>query len=247
MFIVRETLIPEKVGEDLGPSQEAESALEQAFPNSDGAPKVGRPEEALRIIDAEWRAKPSPNTRPNPYRLAAQARLVALLALSLTPESGLIQPITEDLLNMLPHTEDSLAREALARAFAGLASKLPDAQREKALAAAKIALGKSGLTEEESAWAVAIAALLPHDPRAATAQIVEALKYPTAAGAPTEILRAALATTWPGEYKEIRARKYFDAVVLDWLEARLPEGSNLTARPIPPPGLQAIAAGRGSG
>jgi hypothetical protein len=125
MFIVRETLIPEKVGEDLGPSQEAESALEQAFPNSDGAPKVGRPEEALRIIDAEWRAKPSPNTRPNPYRLAAQARLVALLALSLTPESGLIQPITEDLLNMLPHTEDSLAREALARAFAGWRQSCP--------------------------------------------------------------------------------------------------------------------------
>ncbi len=248
MFIARETLIPEKIGEDLDPSQKAESALEQAFPSSDGVPQEGRPEEALRILDAEWRAESSPHTGANPYRLAAQARLVALLAPSLMPESGLIGPITEDLLNMLPRTEDYVTHEALTRAFAGLGSKLPDAQREKALVAAKTALGKTGSTEEASAWAIAIAALLPHDPRAATAQIVEALKYPTAAGAPTEILRGALATTWPGEYKVIRDRNYFDdPTVLYWLQAHLPAGYSLTDPPVRPPGLQPNAAVPGHG
>ena len=119
--------------------------------------------------------------------------------------------------------------------------KLPEAQREKVLAAAKTALGKTGSTEEATAWAIAIAALLPHGPRTArpaTAEIVGALKYPSAAGVPSKILLAALTTTWPGEYKEIRARKYFDAVVLKWLEARLPKGYGLSDPPAPPPGLQ---------
>ena len=32
----------------------AKSALERAFPGSDGAPQERRPEEALSIVDAEW-------------------------------------------------------------------------------------------------------------------------------------------------------------------------------------------------
>ena len=135
-----------------------------------------------------------------------------------------------DLLAMLPDTADYLTREAIARALAALAPKLPDTSRAEALAAAKLALARTGSPEEATAWAGAIAALLPEEPRAATAEIVEALKYPTATGAATDVLLAALATPWPEEFRTIAGRS-LDQTVLDWLEAHLPEGHNLTDPP----------------
>ena len=81
----------------------------------------------------------------------------------------------------------------------------------------------------------AIAALRPAAPRAATAEIVEALKYPTAAGAPSDVLLAALATLWPDEHATIAGRTLSDPIVLYWLEAHLPDGHNLRDPPPSPP------------
>jgi hypothetical protein len=157
-----------------------------------------------------------------------------VLAPSLTPDSAALA--TADLLAMLPGTQDYLTREAIARALAALAPKLPDAERPKALAAAKSGLAITGSTEEATAWAGAIAALLPKEPRAATAEIVETLKYPTAAGVVSDVLLAALAT-----HGSIPEGKLPNKKVLDWLQAHLPEGHNLTDRPTRPPGLQPVS------
>jgi hypothetical protein len=140
---------------------------------------------------------------------------------------------------MLPRTQNYLTRDAIAGALAALAPTLADADRASALAAAKVALAKTGSPEEATAWAGAITALLPKEPRAATAEIVEALKYPTATEAPTDVLLAALATRWPDEHKTIGGRTLPDQTILGWLEAHLPEGRSLAELPPLPPGLHA--------
>ena len=94
---------------------------------------------------------------------------------------------------MLPGTEDYLAREAIARALAALAPKLPDAERERRSRPPRSRSPRPAPPRKRPRGRDAIAALLPADPRAATAEIVEALKYPTATGAPSDILLAALA------------------------------------------------------
>ena len=50
-----------------------------------------------------------------------------MLAPSLTEKEAALA--AADLLDMLPRTEDYLAREAIARALAALAPKLPDSER----------------------------------------------------------------------------------------------------------------------
>ena len=142
------------------------------------------------------------------------------------------------LLKMLPDTKDYPTREAIARALAALAPKLPGPERQEALAAAKIALAWTGSTDEAVAWAHAVAALLPADPRAATAEIVEALKYPTATGASSDVLLEAAATSWPKDQESIAGKTLPDQDVVDWLEDHLPEGSSLTGPPQPPDGLE---------
>jgi len=238
------TLVPEGIGDDLDASQrsflrqkaleEGHAAVEQALASLGGEPGEGQAESALQILHGDWSTQP---IRSNPYRRAAQARLLALLAPSLPPESAALA--STDLLQMLPGAADHLTREAIARALAALARNLPDAERQAALADAKAALAKTGSTEEATAWADAIAALLPAEPRAATAEIVEALKYPTATEAPTNILLAALAKPWPEEHKAIAGRTLPDPMVMDWLEAHLPDGHSLTSPPPRPVGLHA--------
>jgi hypothetical protein len=92
----------------------------------------------------------------------------------------------------------------------------------------------------------AIAALLPAEPSAATAEIVEVLKYPTATEAPSDVLLAALASVWPEEYKAIAGRTLPDQMVLDWLEVHLPAGERLTDPPQRPAGLNLAGAGLSS-
>jgi hypothetical protein len=214
----------------------AEDALRQALPGSDGPPQ--RAQAAFDLLHADWTAQPTANASPNPYRRAAQARLLAMFAPLLTPD--LAVRAAEDLLIMLPAAPDYLSREAIARALAALAPQLPDAERNKALSAAKVALAKTGSTEEATAWAGAIAALLPAEPRAATAEVVEALKYPTAVEAPSNVLLAALAERWEEgpETQPMPGVTLPNLALLDWLEAHLPEGHNLADPPSPPPDLQ---------
>ena len=205
----------------------------------------------MKILDTDWRAQPLADARPNSYRRAAQVRLLEMLAPSLnqTPTSDEPRLAADDLLAMLSGTRDYLVRGSIARALAALGSTtLTNAdERTKALAAAKIALAKTGSIDEASAWAGAIAALLPVDPRAATAEIVEALKDPTAAEAPTDILLAAMQTVWPEDYETIRDKTLPDPVVLEWLEAHLPAGASLSDPPPPPSGLQSTDVAPGPG
>jgi hypothetical protein len=224
---------------------EAAEALSQAASSPDEKQKQRQSEEVLDRLLADWNAEPSREVRSIPsYRLAAQARLLAVLAPSLTQPSA--AQVTEKLLPILPSTQDYLTREAIARALAALAPNLPEAERGATLAAAQTALKKTGSSEEATAWAHAIAALLPKDPRAATAVIVEALKSPTATGTPSTILLAALAKPWPEEYEAIADRTLPDPIVEDWLEEHLPKGYKLSDPPTPPD-LQAAAGPGGPG
>ena len=64
------------------------------------------------------------------------------------------------------------------------------------LGAGKAALEMTGWIEEATAWARAVAALAPDDDAAATAEMVEALKYPTATDEATEVLLEAIVARW---------------------------------------------------
>jgi hypothetical protein len=237
-------LVPEATGEDLDPIQRshlrqanlraAEKALRQALSASAGADLAERSEAALTLLEilrTDWRAAPPSNSRLNPYRRAAQARLLEMLAPSLPQAAA--ATAARDLQAILRDSRDYLMREAIARALQALAPQLREADRKASLATARIALAKTGSPEEATAWARAITALLPDGP-AAAAQIVEALKYPTATGAPSDVLLAALASRWPGE-PALKGRTLPDQDLLDWLEARLPDGPSLVATPPTPP------------
>ncbi len=219
---------------------DAEATLRGVLAAPDDAHIEGQSAALLQLLHRDLGTKSTPNSQSNPYRHAAQARLLEMLAPSMTEKDAALA--AADLLDLLARTEDYLAREAIARALAGLAPKLPATERAQALPAAKLALAKTGSAEEATAWARAIAALLPAEPSAATTEIVEALKYPTATEAPSDVLVAALAHVWPEEYKAIAGRTLPDPIVLDWLEQRLPTDQRLTDPPRRPAGLKLAGA-----
>jgi hypothetical protein len=209
--------------------KQAAHALSEAVSSPDLEQRGERSEAIWQILHANWSSAS--------YERSAQVRLLAELAPSLKPDSA--RQATTDLLVLLREPSDFIVREAIARALLALSSRgLPDAQREQVLATAKSALAWTGSTEEAAAWAHAIAALLPDDPHQATVQIVEALKYPTATGTPTDILLEALKKPWPEDYGEIAGKTLPDQDVLDWLEGHLPDGRNLTDPPARPEMLQ---------
>lgn len=251
-LLARTTLVPEVTGA-LDPAQrsrlrqaalhDAQVALQQTLAAPSGE-RTAPAEAAAQMLRQDWSAQTSASPR-DAYRRAAQARLLAMLAPSLTPEAAALA--SADLLGLLPRTRDYLTREAIARALAALAPDLPEVERAQALRAAKEALAITGSSEEATAWAKTVAALLPAEPGGATAEIVEALKYPTATEAPSDVLLAALATPWPKEQKAIAGKTLPDPTVVDWLEAHLPNGHNLTEPPPPPPALHAEEAVPGPG
>jgi hypothetical protein len=224
--------------------EEAERVLRQAIRSSDGAPRTAAATAVLRILLNDWNRQGSLEETPNPYLRAAQARLLAMLAPDLTESSA--ATATTELLRMLPRTHDYVAREAIARAMAALAPRLSDPEREVALTAAKAALAKTGFSEEATAWARTVAELLPVGPAEFTAGIVEILKYPTAAGTPTEVLLGALADRRSDE-AALRGRTRLDSALLDWLEDQLPNGPSLADPPLPPPSVPSEGAARAPG
>ena len=130
-------------------------------------------------------------------RIGLQGRLLALLFAKSTEARGndRVDPLST-LSNAIDYVDRSdsggqpalaesqqhFAREGLARAFAALAPSLDENQRETALATAKRALAITGSAEEAAAWATAIRNLLAgREDGAAVEEIVEVLKYPTAA------------------------------------------------------------------
>ena len=211
----------------------ATAAWEQALTSLGDELKGIEPKLALQILHTEWSTQP---VTLNPYRRAVQARLLEMLAPRLSPPSAMLA--SSDLLALLADIEDYVARAAIARALMALAPALPDPDRRKALSAAKLALARTGFTEEAVAWAGAIAAMLPGEPREATAETVEALKYPTATGAPSEVLLEGLAKVWPEQYEAIAGRSLPDPIVTDWLQERLPDGLELSDPPLLPDGFK---------
>ncbi len=109
-----------------------------------------------------------------------------------------------------------------------------------ALCVAKTGLAWTGSAEEATAWARAVVVLLPADRAAFTSGMVEIMKYPTAAGAPTELLLAELAKRWPDE-AALGGKKGLDLAVLAWLEKQ--PGKLLDKRVAPPLSPEAVNAG----
>ena len=218
----------------------AEAALGRALPGDPS--KEREAAEALDLLLRDWAAAPSPNARPNAYRRAGQVRLLAVLAPLLT--DALPSQAAAALLAMLPQTRDNVTREAVAGALAALAPTLPERERAEPLRAAKGALATTGAIEEATAWAHAVAALAPEDAAAATAEMVEALKYPTATDEATEVLLEALAARWDDGSK-FEGRTLPDPELLDWLEERTPGDDTLASPPIPPSELERLKAAAG--
>jgi hypothetical protein len=219
----------------------AEAALGRALPED-----LSKKREAAEVLDLllrDWAAAPSPNARPNAYRRAGQVRLLAVLAPLLTDQ--LPSQAKAALLAMLPQTRDSVTREAVARALTALATTLPERERAESLRAAKGALATTGAIEEATAWAHAIAALAPEDDAAATAEMVEALKYPTATDEATEVLLVAIAARWDEDWDKIEGRTLPDPVLLDWLEERTPGDDTLATPPARPPELERLETATG--
>jgi hypothetical protein len=137
--------------------------------------------------------------------------------------------------------DDYLVRESMAKALQALAPRLgpQTPERSMALCVAKTGLAWTGSREEASAWAGAVASLLPADRAAFTSGLVEVLKYPTATGAPTELLLAELSKRWPDE-AALRGKKGLDLAVLLWLEQQ--PGKLLEKRVAPPPSPDAVNA-----
>ena len=244
-------LVPESGGENLDPQarslfrqrarRNAEAALVRALSVQDAPSKERGVEEALDLLLRDW-ATSSPNARPNSYRRAAQVRLLAMLA----PLGMQTPQAATALTKMLPEAKDEVTREAIARALAAIATGVPEPERVASLEAAKAALAMTGSIEEATAWARAIAALAPDDDAAATAEMVEALKYPTATDEATEVLLEAIVARWDDGSK-IEGTTLPDPELLDWLEERTPGDGTLAKPPVQPRELKRIEAAPGRG
>jgi hypothetical protein len=231
-------------------SADVEDQLRQALLSPDGDRRKAASEAVVPVLleqwSSKWPATPASNKTSDLYLWAAQARLMAALAPLLTSARATDAMNGALLILKRLGQPDYVAREAMARALEALAPVLPESARADALSPAKEALAGTGSTEEAIAWARAIVALLPADRDAFTQGVIEVLKYPTAAGAPTGMLLAALANRWPGE-DALKGRNLPDKAVLDWLEAHVPEGHSLSEPPLPPAGLKSADAGPAPG
>jgi hypothetical protein len=114
---------------------DVEATLREVLAAPDDAHTEGQSAALLQILHEDLGTKSVPNSQSNPYRHAAQARLLEMLAPSLTEKEGALA--AADLLNLLARTDDYLALEGIARALAVLAPKLPATERAQALLAAK--------------------------------------------------------------------------------------------------------------
>jgi hypothetical protein len=147
---------------------------------------------------------------------------------------------------LLAEPQQHFAREGLARAFAALAPSLDKGRRMAALKVAKRELASTGSAEEAAAWATAISNLLAdREDGAAVEEIVDVLKYPT----------AALTAREPNAKKPRNATDIFAKTLADRLKlvkplqellnsakGRFPD-LDLMKRPERPPKLDGSASG----
>jgi hypothetical protein len=114
----------------------------------------------------------------------------------------------------------------LAEAVQALAGKLSDSQAPGLLPPVRGLLANARGDNAAEAWASVIAKLVAHEPNDVfLSAIVEVLKYPTAAGKPTDALMAALQTRFPN----VPELKGGLDTALPWLEMQL--GADVVSRP----------------
>ena len=162
--------------------------------------------------------------------LGALAQAVQALAPKLTAEQA--QAALGRVLDAIGKTTGSDALGALTQAVQALAPKLTAEQAEQAIARVLSALGWSSSSAEAQQWAKELAALLERlpDSKPASRVLTEAVKFPVAAGEPTDELLAALQKylpSLPGPTAGLLEN-------LDWLKQNEPS-IDLTSRAVCPP------------
>ena len=178
------------------PSSSASAILEQLLRVA--GIEAASPDAARSSLEAlaEVSGKISPPgaNQAEGLRIGLQGRLLALLIAEgrgrdLVDPMGKLQTAIAhvgrkglDERPLLAESYQHFAHEGLARGLAALAPSLAEDPRESALKAAKAALAATGSAEEAAAWATAIKNLLAHqEDTVAVEEVVEILKYPTAA------------------------------------------------------------------
>jgi hypothetical protein len=145
---------------------------------------------------------------------AAFGQTVPMLASRLTSDES--QDALGRILDAVGKTSSPLVRGSLAAAVQELTPKLTAAQAELAVDRVRSALGWSVYSDEAQQWAKAFVALIDRspDPNSAGKVLVEAMKFPVAAGEPSDEMLTALQkrmTSLPGSTAGLRAN-------LDWLK-----------------------------
>ena len=119
---------------------------------------------------------------------------------------------------MIKRTTNPLILRPLAEALQTLTAKLSDSQAPGLLPAVRGLLANASGDKAAEAWAGVVAELLAHEPNDdLLSVIVEVLKYPTAAGKPTDVLMAVLQKRFP-DVPELKGG--LDTAV-SWLEKQL--------------------------
>jgi ribosomal protein S7 len=165
-----------------------------------------------------------------PVDLLASA--IPVLASRLTTEQA--QAALGHVLDAIGKTTASNQLGALAQALQAFAPKLTAEQAKQAIARAQSALGWSASSDEAQQRGRALAALLEHipDPKSASRVLTDALKFPIAAGKPSDELLTALQKYLPSSPGPIVSL----VANLDWLKQNV-QSTDLTGRaicPLPP-------------
>lgn len=160
---------------------------------------------------------------PNSVQQLAQA----LRSLSTTLPDAQAQATIDPIASAVERTSDPDTRRSLAQALQSLAPKVTDARARQLELFALDHFGQADNDNVVEAWAGAFAAFAARDrdDMAFLGAIVEALKYPTAAGKPTETLMAALRQRF-ADIPELKGG--LDAAV-PWFEKKL--GADVVSRP----------------
>jgi hypothetical protein len=175
------------------------------------------------------------------YRPAAVARVLEIAATrgELVPSE--VAQMADATLKALAKETDASSREAFARLLKSLAPGLPPAERSRVFEVAKSGLAEAGADEEATAWAWLIAGTLPPGTSLGSAQqLVNIIKYPTAAGEPTRVLFRAFTERFPKEQMPVLSPDQPQMLrMIEWLRKLYGKDLDLGTPPTRPPPLVA--------
>src|SRR5262249_25076918 len=122
-----------------------------------------------------------------------QTLAATLQALSVKLTDAQAQAAIDPIVALIKQTTNPYILRPLAEALQALAGKLSDSQAPGLLSPVRRLLANARGDKAAAAWASVIAELVAHEPNdVLLSVIVEVLKYPMAAGEPTDALMAAL-------------------------------------------------------